>query len=79
MRKWMLMLVVAGGLASTSGANASNLWGGVKLGETGQLKPQMLACGKMVLKQVPAGTGVRDSGKSPAVKAHAGAALLSRR
>jgi hypothetical protein len=79
MRKWMLMFIVVAGVASTSGANASNPWAGVKLGESGQLKPQMLACGKMAMKKVPAAESARDSGRGRPAKSTAGAALLSRR
>jgi hypothetical protein len=84
MRQWMFLVVAMTGLASTSGAQASNVWGKASLGEkasSSSYAPQMLACGKMAMKRYPAeaqSSSVKPSLSKPA-RAKAAAAFLTRR
>lgn len=84
MRKWMFLVVAMAGVASTSGAQASNVWGKAMIGEKGSssaYSPQMLACGKMAMKRNSSdaqGASVQRTLSKPA-RSKAAAAFLTRR
>lgn len=80
MRQWMFFVAAVCGIASTSGASASNPFERPAVGERTQLVAAQLKCGKMVFvdkSSVPRGAKILGSPK--AAPANSGAALISRR